>query len=201
MSQMKSPFGGFGMAHYAGPALTRQKAAILAALLGMVPLAAASAGPAQTLTAAEVRCDPVDTHPRQVAQVRAKEAPLSYSVQIPAEIIETGRPVDFKLTIENDGATPATLSFSTSQLYEIVVWDDRCTEVWRWSHGLAFAQVITSISVQRERPLFYSVQWQRRNQAGQPVRSGTYVARVVFLGQSAARHAPLVFPQLIFDLQ
>ena len=198
---MKSPLVDTARLEPAKRALMRQTPAILAALLWAVPLAAAAASPAQTLTAAAVRCDPLDKHPRHIAQVKAKEAPLSYSAQVRGEVIERGRPVDFKLTIENDATTPAALSFSTSQLYDIVVWDDQCHEVWRWSDGFAFTQVITSISVQRSNPIFYNIRWQRRDQTGHPVGSGTYEARLAFLGRSATRHAPLVFDPLIFDLQ
>src|SRR5262249_46220077 len=140
---MKSPLVDTARIKHAKPASIRGTPAILAALLWAVPVAAAAASPSQTVTAAAVPCDPLDPHPRHIAQVKAKEAPLSYSVEVRGEIMESG-------------------------------------EVWRGSHGFAFAQVITSIGVQRSSPIYYNIRWQRRDQTGHPVGSGAYKARLVF---------------------
>ncbi len=114
---MKSPLVDTAWLNKPGTPM-RQRATILAALLGAIPVAAAWASPTQTLTAAEVRCDSLEKHPKHIAQVGVKEARLSYSVKVPAKVFESGRPVDFKLTIKKDGTTPAMLSFSTSQQYD-----------------------------------------------------------------------------------
>jgi hypothetical protein len=190
----------------------RQQAAILAVLLGAVLLAAASTSPAQPPRASELRCIPVEEalrpfgppttqDPRHIAWVGAKEAPLFYSASVPEEIIETGRPVDFTLTIRNSGGTPATFSFSTAQRYDVVVWNDDCVEVWRWSRGRAFAQVLTSLSVPTGGTTRYHVLWDQRDQRGQPVRIGAYEARVVFLGKWANRNTLFVLPPLVFAVR
>lgn len=187
----------------------RQKAAILAVLLGATPLAAASTSPAQSPRVAESRCIPVEEalrpfgppttqDPMHIAWVSAKEAPLFYSASVPGEIIEGGRPVEFTLTIKNSGGTPVAFAFPTTQRYDVVVWNDDCVEVWRWSRGRVFAQVLTSLSVPAGGTTRYHVLWDRRDQAEHPVRVAAYEARVVFLGERANRSTPFVLPPLIF---
>jgi hypothetical protein len=190
----------------------RQKAAIIAVLLGAALLVTAATSPAEPLAASDLRCIPVEEalrpfgpptsqDPTHIAWVGAKEDPLFYSASVPEEIIEAGRPVDFRLAIRNSGRVPAILSFSTAQRYDVVVWNDDCVEVWRWSRGRAFAQVLTSLSVPAGGTTVDHALWDQRDQAGHPVRIGAYEARVVFLGRWANRTTPLVFSPLVFAVR
>lgn len=172
----------------------QRKTAIIAVLLEAALLADASLSPAQTPRASEPHCIPVEEalslfgppskqDPMHIAWVGAKEDPLLYSVSVPEGIIETGRPVDFRLAIRNSSCESATFSFSTTQRYDVVVWNDDCVEVWRWSRGRAFAQVPASLSVPAGGGTEYHVRWDQRDQAGHLVRIGAYEARVIFLGE------------------
>ena len=94
-----------------------------------------------------------------------------------------------------------TFSFSTAQRYDVVVWNDDCGEVWRWSRGRMFAQSISSLTVPAGRTTVFHISWDQRDQAGHPVRVAAYEARVVFLGRRATRGTPLILSPLVFAVR
>lgn len=54
-------------------------------------------------------------------------------------------PITFVLTLHNPGDQPLRLSFASAQTHDVVVLRSDGEEVWRMSHGLFFAQVLTQI--------------------------------------------------------
>ncbi len=55
--------------------------------------------------------------------------------------------VVFRLTVENEGDDPITLSFRNSKRADFVVRDGE-DEVWRWSDGQMFAQMLGSETIE-----------------------------------------------------
>ena len=53
-----------------------------------------------------------------------------------------GEPLTFTLRVINDSPRPIRLSFRTAQRFDFVVEDKQDREVWRWSAGRLFAQVL-----------------------------------------------------------
>ena len=64
------------------------------------------------------------------------------------------------LAVENDGDEPVTLDFRDSQQAEFVAYDEDGTEVWRWSDGRMFAQVLTSETLAPGETAEYDATWQ-----------------------------------------
>jgi hypothetical protein len=70
-----------------------------------------------------------------------------------------GDTVRLTLTVENTGTDPETLSFRDSQRAEFVVRDgDR--EIWRWSEGQMFAQLLGSETVDPGATVVYEGEWE-----------------------------------------
>ncbi len=144
---------------------------------------------------------PTTQDPRHITRAGTDEPPLRYSAAVSGGVIEAGKAVDFTLTMKNTGGVPVTFTFPTAQRYDVVIWNDDCVEVWHWSRGRMFAQVITSLGVPAGDGTVFRILWDRRDQAGHPVRVGAYEARVVFLGTWPKRSAPLALPPLVFALR
>jgi hypothetical protein len=53
-----------------------------------------------------------------------------------------GEPIALTLEVANRGPRLVTLQFRTAQRYDIAVRDSQGREVWRWSAGQMFAQVL-----------------------------------------------------------
>ena len=174
--------------------------------------APAPAGQRAAPGASELRCIPIEQalnpfgpsttqDPQHIIRVGTDEAALFYSAAVPRSATDAGKTVDFTLTIKNAGSTPAVFAFSTGQRYDIVIWNDDCVEVWRWSRGKLFTQANTSLSVPAGGTTVFHIPWDQRDQAGHPVRVAAYEARVVFLGGRAMRRTPLVLPPLVFAVR
>lgn len=67
------------------------------------------------------------------------EAPLAASVEVQV----TSAEVKMLLHVTNSGDGPVAFTFPTSQRHDFVVRTPAGSEVWRWSEGRAFAQVVT----------------------------------------------------------
>lgn len=77
-----------------------------------------------------------------------------------------GDDLQFTLTVENTGDDPETLSFRDSQRAEFVAHDGD-SEVWRWSEGQMFAQMLGSETVDPGATVAYEGEWEG-------ARPGTY---------------------------
>ena len=53
-----------------------------------------------------------------------------------------GEPITFTLRVVNGSSRPVRLGFRTAQHFDLVMEDGQGREVWRWSAGRLFAQVL-----------------------------------------------------------
>ena len=51
-------------------------------------------------------------------------------------------PITLTLRVVNETSSPVRLSFPTSQRFDLVMQDGNAREVWRWSAGWVFAQML-----------------------------------------------------------
>ena len=75
-----------------------------------------------------------------------------------------------RLSILNNTSDPVTLTFATSQNYDLQIFDSEGKSVYQWSKGKAFGQIVTTVSFQNEKDYIITVPL-----AG--IAPGTYVAR------------------------
>ena len=57
-------------------------------------------------------------------------------------VYSPGEPITFVLKVINNTSRPLRLSFRNAQRFDLVMRDTRGREVWRWSAGKIFAQVL-----------------------------------------------------------
>jgi|GEM_PF-2195802 len=81
--------------------------------------------------------------------------------------------VKLQLVITNIGSTPLTFNSNNSQRFEFVVQaGDR--EIWRWSKGRLFAQMLTSWKLAPGNTITYSAVWEQKDNTGKSAPPGTY---------------------------
>lgn len=71
----------------------------------------------------------------------------------------TGGAVSFAFTVENTGGDPVDLSFSSAQTHDVVVRDDGA-DVWRFSEGQMFAQMLGSETLGPGEAVTYEATWE-----------------------------------------
>jgi hypothetical protein len=174
--------------------------AALAVIFGSAALAAGAETPA-CVPLERIELVPVagDRHYHQTGW--ASDGPLKYSAGVREEIFEKGTPVDVSLTIRNTGPAPVTWSFANAQRFDLIVYNDDCREIWRWSRGRMFAQSLGSATIAPGGIITYRIRWDQRDQAGRQVRLGAYEARVLFLGKRAAHAGAVVLSPLEFAVR
>src|SRR3990172_4325658 len=79
-----------------------------------------------------------------VAQVPQSGEPSGLKATLTADkpAYASGEPLTFTLKVINDTPKPVRLSFRTAQRFDLVMEDPQGREVWRWSAGRLFAQVL-----------------------------------------------------------
>ncbi|WP_299092672.1 BsuPI-related putative proteinase inhibitor [uncultured Metabacillus sp.] len=89
--------------------------------------------------------------------------------------------VEFLLTITNHTTETKKLEFSTSQKYEIIVRDANQQEVYRYSQGKMFAQVMEYALIKPEESMKWNEAW---NFTGQGIKPGEYEAEITILARN-----------------
>jgi len=82
--------------------------------------------------------------------------------------------------------------FSSSQNYDFVITDTATgQEVWRWSHGTMFAQMVRSDSIRASSKWTYSEVWNRRDNDKNPVPPGRYRLVGILASQPPIQSEPV----------
>lgn len=97
--------------------------------------------------------------------------------------VRAGETVTMHLKVANPGPQPVTLTFPTSQHFDFSIVGPE-GEMWRWSHGMAFAQVLTSLTLQPGEEREFEVEWNQRTHNGRPVPPGNYRVHASLTTQS-----------------
>jgi hypothetical protein len=118
------------------------------------------------------------TIPPPVVPNRREPPVASVSAQNP-RIEVTANPTPegyrFVLVVTNTSDKLLPLRFTSGQTYDFVIRDtlgDR--EVWRWSSGNFFTQVVRNESIRAEGKWQFDVTWNRKDNDEKPVPSGAY---------------------------
>jgi len=102
-----------------------------------------------------------------------------FSVSLTADpgVVESGESVTLTLVVRNLSEEDRTLELSSSQTYDFVAFEKGGEEIWRWSSGMMFTQVIGSVTIEARGSKAYKVSW---SMAG--IQPGTYTVEGYFLG-------------------
>jgi len=85
-----------------------------------------------------------------------------------------GEAVDLVLEVHNAGEAPLALSFATARRYDFAVMDAAGVELWRWSRGRLFAQVLEEIEMAPGETRRFAASWDKRDSSGTPAPPGHY---------------------------
>jgi hypothetical protein len=116
--------------------------------------------------------------PAPVTPPRREPPVASVSAQNPRlEVSATPTPDGYRLVmvVTNTSDKLLPLRFTSGQTYDFIIRDtlaDR--EVWRWSNGNFFAQVIRNESIRAESKWQFDVTWNRKDNDDKPVPAGAY---------------------------
>jgi hypothetical protein len=93
--------------------------------------------------------------------------------------------VEFTYEVANDGADAVDLQFSNSQTHDVVVFEDG-EEVWQFSDGMMFMQMLQSESCPPGESLSYAATWEDAS-------PGEYEARAWLAANDADAEAETSF--------
>jgi hypothetical protein len=85
-----------------------------------------------------------------------------------------GSTVVLHFTVKNTTSSMLHYDFSTAQQFDVTVTDPNGVEVWKWSQGRMYAQVLTAIDLRPGESKGYSATW--NTSAMRPLMTGTYTA-------------------------
>lgn len=70
-------------------------------------------------------------------------------------VYTSGAPISLTLRLVNRSEQPITLTFRTSQRYDVRIEDPQAREVWRWAEGRMFAEMIGEETLRPAQELTY----------------------------------------------
>jgi len=122
-----------------------------------------------------------------VAQVTAENPALILS----AESAPGGMKLELLVINKADKLLP--FKFNSSKSYDFVITDTATEkEVWRWSRGTVFSQVLRSDSIRGNSKWTYSEIWNRRDNDRNPIPPGRYRVVGILASQPPIQSEPLV---------
>lgn len=154
---------------------------VLAALLCLAPSQGCAEGEAtpRTPDALDVRVSLQDGGGREARGFRRVE------------------PVTLVLTVRNRADQPRSLTLPTSQTHDFAVSAGAGDEVWRWSAGRMFAQMLTEVTLAAGESRTFSETWDQVCSDGRPAAAGPY--RLV--GWMPALATPVRSPPIEFKIE
>jgi len=111
------------------------------------------------------------------------ELTLNSTIWLPPGV-PLGERIIMVLYVTNEGEKPLTRRYTSGQSYEFVVHDSLGSEVWRWSHGMAFTDAIEHRVFEAGETVFYRVEWNQEDDAGEQIPPGSYTVSAVDVGCS-----------------
>jgi hypothetical protein len=89
-----------------------------------------------------------------------------------------GSPIDFRMVLQNR-MSEQTLTFRSSQNFDLTISTDTGALVWRWSSGRVFTQALRTLTLPPGDEQMFAARWDQRSDAGAPVGPGVYQAVAV----------------------
>jgi len=107
-----------------------------------------------------------------------------FSVSLTADhgVVESGESVTLTLLVRNLSEKGQSFELASSQTYDFIAFKKGGYEIWRWSSGMMFTQVIGSVTIEARGSNAYKVSW---SMAG--IEPGTYTVEGYFFGLKDVR--------------
>ncbi len=112
-------------------------------------------------------------------------AGLALVLKADKETYGQGEPIKLTIHVINRGSEPVTLRFLSAQRYDVAVKSLEGREIWRWSDGQMFAQVMGEETLQTGiRVRTYRITVREYLPSGRYVVIGTIAAQEALLSES-----------------
>lgn len=98
--------------------------------------------------------------------------------------------VELTLYVTNAGAAPVVFTFPSAQRYDFRVVAESGEEVWRWSDGMSFAQVLTTDTLAPSETWRLGAEWSPGDRAGRYTAVAGLMARDRSLEQRVGFELP-----------
>ena len=108
---------------------------------------------------------------------------LRLTMEVGQTTYRAGETVPMTFTVENTGVIAETLAFSSGQQYDFRVTVNG-QEVWRWSAGRVFIQMLTSFTLAPQEKKTFTAAWPQRDNQGGQVKPGEYALEAFLTSQS-----------------
>ncbi len=118
----------------------------------------------------------------QQIKERILEDGIKFELKLDKTHLAENDSVQITLTVTNTTETdkPIELTFSSSQLFDIIVYDkpwvDQRNIVWNWAHNLGFLMVVTKHALAPDEPLSETLVWRGQDNEGKRVHGTFYVS-------------------------
>ncbi|MBE0447737.1 MAG: hypothetical protein IBX64_06515 [Actinobacteria bacterium] len=88
--------------------------------------------------------------------------------------VRLGDKLSLKVSVENVSSESRELSFRSGQKFDIWVKDKSGCEVWRWSYGRMFTQMLETVVIKPNEKISYTADWSMVDLNGELVSPGDY---------------------------
>lgn len=83
--------------------------------------------------------------------------------------------VELTLNIKNNSNKPIKASYSSAKKFDFTVKNSASEEIWHWSRGQMFAEILLEETLAAGKSLKFSAKWPKINDAGVKVKPGKYI--------------------------
>ncbi|MGM0902393.1 MAG: BsuPI-related putative proteinase inhibitor [Bacillota bacterium] len=94
-----------------------------------------------------------------ITAVYGEEKPNTKGIIFYIDAVATPEKMTFELVLRNDTKTPINLEFASAQLYEIMLFNKANEQVYQFSKGKSFAQVLKTIDLQPNKEISWQESW------------------------------------------
>jgi hypothetical protein len=107
----------------------------------------------------------------EAAASRATDEISAADTTVAGELnLDVAESITFNLTVTNNTSKRVELRFPSGQTHDFVVLDSLGREVWKWSSGKMFTQVLRNRTLDSRTSISFTESWKK------PVLAGTYTA-------------------------
>lgn len=96
------------------------------------------------------------------------------ALEITNNSFEQGQPIEMTVRLTNCADDAIAKTFPSAQRYDFVAKTEAGDELWRWSHGMAFAQTKGEETMEPGEQVTFTETWDQTDNDGNQVPAGAY---------------------------
>lgn len=103
----------------------------------------------------------------------AATPPLFLGVKTDKQVYKPQEPIAMALTVLNPSGPPRRVQLASSQQFDFLLCQEEQV-IWRWSEDKLFAQALTSLTLEPDRPVTFLVKFDQKLASGDYLQPGRY---------------------------